>query len=480
MSAGRGSRTAGGRIADRAAREVATRQSRSARRRARTWVAACASLLLIAALVPAAVGAATTFSISGTVPDEAGAPAAGLTISTWASSRDAYVKTTTAADGTYTLAALAPGGYTIAVVDPAGRLQRGWYAATGFAVSLNDATAVTVTDADVTGIDIRYPHAYSVTGTVTTSTGTPLVGAGVVWTPREPECGNCKPSAYKADTIAGPGGSFSLHLVAGDYVLGFLSTESAPRVGPDWSAPFTVAGDVTGLTVRLAPTSLVGGRIVGPKSGYRYSVVGCSTDSWGPTIHTCDGNWDASTATSATTRFSIAVPAGKVVILFGGDTPFRSGNGGSQGVLPGLWSRSEGLVPTAARATELDLSHVDASGIDVTLQRLAISIHAGSSAGGSFGRAPVTVAAGSPVTLRVGLPRTFVGMKVDIQAAALDATGQPGTFRNVARRTVASDGTVVWTTTARHATAFRARYMPPIDLLWADPVLSSVVIARIK
>ncbi|MEI6245223.1 MAG: hypothetical protein WCQ64_09255, partial [Acidobacteriota bacterium] len=44
------------------------------RRRARAWVAAGLGLLLLVTLVPAAVGATATYSISGTVRDNAGAP----------------------------------------------------------------------------------------------------------------------------------------------------------------------------------------------------------------------------------------------------------------------------------------------------------------------------------------------------------------------------------------------------------------------
>ena len=473
--------------------------------------ALAATLLLVASAVPspvgaapagttpakaAAVGAPATHSISGTVRSATGAPLAGIAVSTViqggsAATADVTVTSTTAAGGRYVLAGLPSGGYPVRFADPAGGTHV-WYStdsATGVVLGSLGATGVTVADADVTGIDIRYPNTYAVTATVTTSDGTPLVGAGVVVVPQEGDCGTCEPPFYAADATTGTGGTFSVHLLAGDYAFGFLPTASAPRVVAHWAAWVTVAGDVTGLKIALKPTSLVRGRITGPKTGYRYSVVGCPTPSWPPpedwstSFHACDGIWTAA-ATGATVRYTIAAYAGRTVLLFGG--PSSASPQGGLEVLPGYWSRS-GLVPTPDRATPLDLDHGDASGIDVTLQPLAIGIHAGTSARGSFGGGPVTVAVGSMVTLRVRLPRTFVGMTVDIQGAALGATGKPGAFSSLGKRTVAADGTMVWTATIRRSTAFRAQYMGDYFTYGGvaygtpdPPVLSAVVMAKVR
>jgi len=447
--------------------------------------------LLVATPAPAPVGAtaaSTTHSISGTVRNEAGAPLTGMTISTTINGADSTVPSvdvtaTTTVSGTYTLAGLPPGDCIVRVEDPSGALPAGGYGASDFTANPGKMTAVTVADSDVTGIDILYPHLYTVSGSVTTADGTPLVGAGVVWEFQEGGCGTCEPWMYTAVTTTGTGGSFKLHLQPDDYALGFLPTKRAPRVVPDWAAWVVVAGDVTDLKVTLEPTSLIRGRIAGPKAGFAYRVLACGTtlwppcEDWSPGIHGCDGIWDVAMATGGYVGYAIAVPAGKAILTFGGAENV-SGDG-SRGVLPGFWSGSVGLVPTAALATLLDLSHVDATGIDVQLQPLAIGIHAGSSAGGSFGRAPVTVAAGSTVTLRLGLPRAFAGMKVEMQAAALDAAGKPGEFRTITRRTVAAGGTVVWTTLTRRATAYRARYVPSAHLMFS-PVLSAVVVAKVR
>jgi hypothetical protein len=72
---------------------------------------------------------------------------------------------------------------------------------------------------------------------------------------------------------------------------------------------------------------------------------------------------------------------------------------------------------------------------------------------------------GTSVTMRITLAKGFAGAKVQVQAAVFDASGVSGRFRTVATKTVPASGTIFYTTKVPSMTGYRARYVPPQELV---------------
>ena len=100
-----------------------------------------------------------TYSISGTVSKAGGAPVAGVTMSLTGA---ASATTTTAANGTYSFAGLANGSYTVTP-------------SLGTNTFTPASSPAVINNANVTGVNFTM-NTYSISGTVTISGGTPLVG----------------------------------------------------------------------------------------------------------------------------------------------------------------------------------------------------------------------------------------------------------------------------------------------------------------
>ena len=435
---------------------------------------------------PVGMAATATHSISGTVTDAAGRPVRGIRVDVLEyPNPDHQASATTAADGTYTAPGLPPGEYTLMFTDPSGTYPTSFWVKGGFTLDLGAEDSVTIRSANVTGIDVAYPPVRRLAGTVTAADGKPIAGADVAACPSLPNYTSPDDPACRHATTAADG-TFSLTVVAYDYAIRVSDAGAAPgqeRIMAQWytttgdiaGAPEVVQvdADVSGLAVRLLPLARVSGRLTIVGSRHARSVTICRAVG----MPLCFGGFTRSDG-PATIDYTAASEKTKVVIQL--DSP---GIGGAATLdeiraLPGFWSRN-GVVADRARATVVDLTAGDATGIDATLRPMTVGIHAGASRSGSFGSMPVTVAKGSKVTLRIGLGTGFSRMKVVVQAAPLDARGRPGAFRDLETRTVAADGTVVFTTTVSRSSAFRAIYIPPEGVMGnQDP--SVVVIAKVR
>ena len=457
---------------------IRSAEAKAGRRHARAWVVTIAGLALVGSLLPAAVlAAATTHSISGSVKNTTGAAVAGIQASACYTGADGWTDVcsdaTTGVDGAFTIGGLAPREYVVKLVDPAHAYPNGWYVTGGFTVDSGAATKLTVADADVTGIDAAYPAIFTMSGKVTAHDGTPMPDADV-----QP-CLKDATGYCDLWTVAGAGGTFTFPVVAGTYVVDLAdhrtyrteqrffyqpyreggATSGDPTVIP-------VAANVSGLDLRLQPASLVSGHVTGVTQFLR--VAGC-TAGFASIRESCHGGF---AGWSAAFDYTIAVvPASTVVVTLGG----------AASALPGFWSRS-GIVAVAEKATILDLTSANATGIDIRPAVLKAGIHAGTATGGSFGTKPVSVKKGMAITLKMTLAKGYAGTKVQVQAATLDAKGKPGTFKTIATKTVAANGTVVYATKTSKSMAYRARYVPPQEFIdvGVTQAVSAEVIAKVR
>ena len=444
----------------------------------RAGMVAVAGLALVGSLLPAAALAApATFSITGSVKNVSAAPLPGISVAACTSAWDVHTDpcspaATTAADGTFTVSGLAARAYVVMVSDPAKRYPPGWYALGGFTIDHRVATKVPVGTAPVTsGIGVVYPAIFTLSGRITGSDGSPMPGAIVAPMPADilGVSDNMRGSA-------GSDGSFSIPVVGGPYWI-YVSDESptAPRfydqpyrAGGATSGPATVvpvAADVTGLDLRLQPASRISGHVAGTVKGV--SISGCPMGTMG----SCEGF--GFFFGIATFPYTVAVPRTKIVV--------RVTGAANSPTLPGFWTKA-GLVPDRAHATVLDLTRADATGVDFTTVALRTGIHSGTATSGTFGTVPITVKKGTAITMRIALAKGFAGAKVQVQVAVFDAKGVPGLFKTIATKTVPANGTIFYTTKVSTMTGYRAKYVPPQELVndGITPAYSVNFVVRVK
>lgn len=451
-------------------------ERREGRRTLRASVAATAALALTATLLPSIAGATgTTHAISGTVKNASAAGVPGISVSACVLADDKYGMdcsdaVTTGTDGAFSIAGLTPKAYILKLVDASHHYPNGYYATGGLALDTGAAATVTVADADITGIAVAYPAVFTMSGKVVASDGTPLASADV-----DP-CLQDATGYCDLLTTTGAGGTFAIPVIAGDYTVGLYDHSFTTmrffyqkyREGGATSGDLTVIHvekDTTGLELKVQPASTISGHVTSVRQ--YVGVLGCASEG-SPRCHGVVDN------RSTSWNFQIAVVPTTVVV--------RVTGGPGDPTLPGFWSH-DGIVAVQERATVLDLTSTNATGIDVSPAILKTAIHAGPATGGSFGTKPVIMKKGTSVTVKITLARGYAGAKVQVQAAVLDKKGKPGTFKTVATKTVGADGTVTWTAKPTKSTAYRARYVPPqvfIDSMGIPDVLSAPVIAKVK
>ena len=106
-----------------------------------------------------------TYSISGRVLSPAGKPLAGIDVDAW--SKTGTSSSQTLADGTYTLTGLTPGSYSVGFYDEAGKYQ------------LGATPVVTISSADVAGVDATMAKSLTISGRVKDVNGNGLGGLQV-------------------------------------------------------------------------------------------------------------------------------------------------------------------------------------------------------------------------------------------------------------------------------------------------------------
>ena len=160
--------------------------------------------------------------------------------------------------GSFSIRGLAPGSYTLTITSLDGNYASGYYGSAssgGFTTDPATAIPVLVGPADVSGLDIRVPRAFTISGTIRDSSGKPLAGA-VVFACALPDLTDCYTTAGGLPT--GPDGAYTvLHLPAGSYLL-WLNAPTGYRNGY-WSSSGWVAASSDGTAIDLPAVAATSG-----------------------------------------------------------------------------------------------------------------------------------------------------------------------------------------------------------------------------
>ena len=200
-------------------------------------VDAVAALALLDGSCPGAITG--TVTVAGT-----GAPVAGADVLAYTDA-DGFApsaSTTTAADGTYTLADLPPGDRRLAIAAPEGSgLLSEWY---DDAAGRGTATVVAVApDATTAGVDVTLDVGAAITGTVTDATESPVAGITVA-----AFVGTTTFLPVATTTTAADGTYSLLGLAGGDHTVLFQAPGGV-LLADRWYDDAALRGDAAALTL---------------------------------------------------------------------------------------------------------------------------------------------------------------------------------------------------------------------------------------
>lgn len=189
----------------------------------------------------------TSHLLSGTVTNSSGANLSGITVTVYDQGGASAGTTTTNASGAYSVS-LNAGTYTVAFSDAAHAYGGGRWSNTGFTPDSGTAGTVTISAADVTGINVTMPTSRHIVGTVVD----PITGA----------LANMRVTVYDQagapyDAANGGGtattdsqGRYSIAVAPGTYALKFSDpAPSGGRAGGYWT--------ITGLSYDFASSGRV-------------------------------------------------------------------------------------------------------------------------------------------------------------------------------------------------------------------------------
>lgn len=207
-------------------------------------------------------------TISGTVTGPEGSGVEWATIEACPIDGGLCATTQTQSDGQYLLRRLAPGSYQLHVIEANDLLASGYYTAMGFTPDPAGATAVDVPP-DRTGIDVRMPVGFHMSGTAYGPRGDPI---------RRLTIEVCAaPGAWCFETISEADGSWMLRgLAAGDYTVsyhdplgryasGYYASGGGFTGDPaDAARVRVVDADITGIETRIPGARHISGHVTGP------------------------------------------------------------------------------------------------------------------------------------------------------------------------------------------------------------------------
>ena len=337
---------------------------------------------------PAAISAhaSGTGSISGTVTtmdSGSSSPVSGACISAETSGGTVEASTTSAADGTYTLATVAAGSYVVAFTacTSANYVTQYYDSTTSGALQISGATTVSVTAGVTTpGIDAVMILGGSITGTVTDAGGSGLAGiCASAIASGEPSLGSTPTTSSGTYTIAGvPTDGYAVEFYAcstsANYVTQYYDSTTSGALQISGATTVSVTAGVT--TLGIDAVMVLGGSITGTVTDAGGAAVA------GACVTASTTSGVAGTATSdATGAYTVSgLATGSYTVFFSGCTST------SASYVSQYYDGTTGGVSTSAAALAVVVNvGSTTSGIDATL-----------AAGGTIS-GTVTNAAGSAV-----------------------------------------------------------------------------------
>jgi protocatechuate 3,4-dioxygenase beta subunit len=335
----------------------------------------------------------TAFSIAGTIRDSAGAGLPGASVLAIGSASSGFAST----DGTgkYKVAGLNPGSYSILIFAPSTKnLVDGYYTTANsnhFTVSSASATKVTV-GPNKTGIDVKLPAGYTITGTITNTGGSPLAGASVIASGVSSDSTTTDATGkYTLRGLAAGGYKLRVNGPGGNYLNGWYTSGNANH--------FTIsAGSAT--SIALGPN----------KTGVNVKI---------PTGYTISGKV---TATNGTPLANVGVSAASTTYAGPGATTDGSGNFTLKGLAAGTYklalspSDTSGLLDgfyTTANSNHFTTVASSASGIAVGPNKTGVTI-----------KIPFGYSIAGTITDTAGHPLAYAGVFTDNRSASTDAAGK--------------------------------------------------------
>jgi protocatechuate 3,4-dioxygenase beta subunit len=210
----------------------------------------------------------TGYLIRGTVTDKAGHGVPNLEVQP-VGGDEGYGWQLTSADGSFVLD-LDPGVFTVLVRGDSGHLG-GYYCSTctgKFTLDNKAAATITITNKDVTGINIQLPDGLRISGTVTGS-GSPLTNIHV-------EADETDAPYYWCESDTDAAGHYALTVPAGTYTINFMGSSDylAGYYGPtpgthfvldlNYATELPVTGNVDGINVAMTKGNHISGTITLP------------------------------------------------------------------------------------------------------------------------------------------------------------------------------------------------------------------------
>lgn len=346
---------------------------------ARRLVGLCSVALVAATLPASALAIGGSGSISGTVFDVNGAPAADVWVSACSTTCDSAV---TAANGTYVINGLGAGTYRVGIEDLTGHVPGGYATASGLTTAAAAAALVTVAGVPVT-FDVHAPAGTIISGVITAQAGGPVAGAFaeaclVVAVPVDASFAPC------GFTSTGADGTYSLTVLPGAYRVLVQDSGKIYAAGYYSTAGYVFAKRLA-TAIAVGTTTVTGISMALPAGA---SIAGTVTDNLGAPVETisaeaclttdllsCAFDFTLSDGSYSITR----LPAGSYYVIFQDAAAEH----------PAGYYSTAGFTGDSSQATPVVVGATGATGIDARfpLGRLVSGV--------------VTGATGAPVSVDV-------------------------------------------------------------------------------
>ena len=293
------------------------------------------------------IAAAATYTITGKVTGPGSVALANIDVS--ANGMIAWSSATTAADGTYSIP-VSPDTYTVQFSDSAGMYVSGYYSTSGFTVDANAASPVTVTTANVAGINVTLPKTVYIKGKVTGPGAVALAGIDVY----------AGANTYGNSATTAADGTYSVAVAPGmSYTVSFSDSNQVYASGYYSSGGYTADGNAA-TAVPVGSTDVTGINVTLPKAVH---IKGKVTGAGGVALENIDvsasgNNSGNSTTTAADGTYTIAVNADTYVVQFSD----------SAGTYAGGYYSTAGFTPDWATASAVTVGTADVT-INMTLPK---------------------------------------------------------------------------------------------------------------